>query len=120
MAVGTEKEVLFGPAKRRLENVALRWGDAKSLPFGHDLFDVVVSSFMLPHFAKEEKIDVLKEMLRVLKPGGRLGLLFGLGGFCGMYLGARTQKFVPANIIKGLLSAMLMFLAGNYIIQFIR
>ncbi len=53
-----------------------------------------------------------------IKPDWLLGLLFGLGGFLGMYLGARAQKFVPANVIKGILAAMLLLLAAKYIIQF--
>jgi len=30
-------------------------------------------------------------------PDWFLGIMFGLGGMAGMYLGARFQKFVPAN-----------------------
>ena len=31
-------------------------------------------------------------------PDWLLGILFGFGGLLGMYLGARTQKFVPARV----------------------
>jgi len=35
-----------------------------------------------------------------VSPDWLLGILFGLGGMAGMYLGARCQKFVPAKGIK--------------------
>lgn len=51
-------------------------------------------------------------------PDWQLGILFGLGGIFGMYLGARTQKYVPARIIKGILCASVLFVAGKYILGF--
>ena len=51
-------------------------------------------------------------------PDWLLGALFGLGGFFGMYLGARTQKYVPAGIIKGILCGSVLFVALRYIIAF--
>jgi uncharacterized membrane protein YfcA len=47
-------------------------------------------------------------------PDWSLGLLFGLGGTAGMYLGARCQKFVPARAIKWMLAAILIFTAVKY------
>ena len=41
----------------------------------------------------------------------------GLGGMCGMYLGARLQKFVPANALKLMLSLLLLCMALLYVIQ---
>ena len=52
----------------------------------------------------------------VISPDWALGLLFGFGGMAGMYLGARTQKYVPAKIIKWLLAAILIFTALRYIL----
>jgi uncharacterized membrane protein YfcA len=51
-------------------------------------------------------------------PDWRLGLLFGIGGFAGMYIGARVQKYVPQKAIKLLLGAIILFTAGKYILQF--
>ena len=51
-------------------------------------------------------------------PDWRLGAIFGIGGILGMYLGARTQKFVPARFIKGMLCACVLFVAGKYILGF--
>lgn len=51
-------------------------------------------------------------------PDWRLGLLFGFGGIVGMYLGARAQRYVPARIIKGILTVCILFVAGKYILDF--
>jgi len=51
-------------------------------------------------------------------PDWILGLLFGVGGFVGMYLGARCQKFVPQKSIKLMLGTIVVFLALKYIIQY--
>jgi hypothetical protein len=51
-------------------------------------------------------------------PDWALGLLFGLGGFAGMYFGARCQKHVPQGTLKLLLGLLLMLLAGHYIFSF--
>jgi uncharacterized protein len=51
-------------------------------------------------------------------PDWALGVLFGIGGFLGMYLGARTQKFVPARIIKGVLCGCVLFVAVRYVVGF--
>jgi uncharacterized membrane protein YfcA len=53
-------------------------------------------------------------------PDWALGVLFGFGGLFGMYLGARTQKFVPARVIKSILCACVLFVAFRYIIGFFR
>lgn len=47
-------------------------------------------------------------------PDWPLGLLFGAGGLVGMYLGARSQKYVPQRIIKAMLFVVLMGLALKY------
>lgn len=48
-------------------------------------------------------------------PDWLLGILFGLGGMCGMYLGARCQKYVPAKVIKWMLGGIIVFTALKYI-----
>lgn len=53
-------------------------------------------------------------------PDWTLGVLFGLGGMVGMYLGARCQKFIPARYIKWMLSGLLTFLSIKYVLDFLR
>jgi hypothetical protein len=52
------------------------------------------------------------------RPDWLLGFLFGIGGFAGMYCGARLQKFVPQKFIKLLLGLIIVFLSSTYIVQF--
>jgi uncharacterized membrane protein YfcA len=47
-------------------------------------------------------------------PDWMLGLLFGVGGMAGMYLGARCQKFIPARAIKWMLAAVILSTALKY------
>ena len=49
-----------------------------------------------------------------IAPDWRLGILFGLGGMAGMYLGARCQKHVPAHAIKWMLAGVILFTALKY------
>ncbi|HEX9021056.1 MAG TPA: sulfite exporter TauE/SafE family protein [Nitrospirota bacterium] len=51
-------------------------------------------------------------------PDWPLGSLFGLGGFVGMYLGAKTQKYVPQKFIKLIVGAAILVLAVKYVVQF--
>ena len=50
----------------------------------------------------------------LIAPDWLLGILFGLGGMAGMYLGARCQKFMPANVIKWMLAGIIVFTAAKY------
>jgi hypothetical protein len=49
------------------------------------------------------------------RPDWALGILFGLGGAAGTYVGARTQKHVPQRALELGLAAMLALLAGGYV-----
>ena len=58
-----------------LDRVQLRTGDARDLPFPSASFDTVVSMTVI-HNIKDpaERQTALREMLRVLKPGGQLAI----------------------------------------------
>lgn len=51
-------------------------------------------------------------------PDWPLGILFGTGGFAGMYLGARAQKFMPQRTIKAIIGTAILVLAARYIGQY--
>ncbi len=55
------------------ERVEVRYGDARDLPFDNASIDVVLSSWVI-HFLldPEDRLQALKEIVRVLKPGGRV------------------------------------------------
>jgi uncharacterized membrane protein YfcA len=54
----------------------------------------------------------------VTSPDWLLGFSFGIGGFAGMYMGARLQKFVPQRAIKLILGVLILYVAVKYILQF--
>jgi SAM-dependent methyltransferase len=60
---------MLAVAKQIAPDVTWQEGGAESLPFADASFDVVASAFGLPYF---DRTPALREMWRVLKPGGRL------------------------------------------------
>lgn len=62
-------------SERGISNATFQVADATDLPFTDGEFDAVFSSAMLEHVPEREK--ALDEMLRVLKPGGVIGLRGG-------------------------------------------
>jgi ubiquinone/menaquinone biosynthesis C-methylase UbiE len=65
-------EGMLAVAKRKAPAIEWRQGCAESLPFASESFDVVVSQFGLMFF--EDRRAALQEMLRVLRPGGRMAV----------------------------------------------
>lgn len=51
-------------------------------------------------------------------PDWYLGLSLGIGGFLGIYLGARLQKYLPSKIIKAILLVALLVVIMKYTIGF--
>ena len=59
-----------------LDRVEVKEGDVRKLPFADDSFDVAVSNFVVHEVSnRAEREQMLREMVRVLKPGGRLALV---------------------------------------------
>ncbi len=54
----------------KLKNVSAKLADANSLPFNDNSFDLVLADCLIQHLDKPEPI--LKELVRVLRPGGKL------------------------------------------------
>lgn len=57
-------------AARAAVSVQLDQGLANELPYKRESFDHVFSSFMFHHLNKQERENMLREVLRTLKPGG--------------------------------------------------
>jgi len=67
-------------AKKQGLDIDFRVAPVESLPFEDGEFDVVLSSLMLHHLPDDLKAQGLAEILRVLKPGGRLIAIDLAGG----------------------------------------
>jgi len=57
------------------DRIFLKQGNAKELPYPDDAFDIVYNGYMLDLIPFDGFEPILKEMKRVLKPGGKLVLL---------------------------------------------
>ena len=51
-------------------------------------------------------------------PDWLLGLSMGIGGFAGIYLGARLQRYLPARIIKLVIAIAMLIVIGKYVIGY--
>lgn len=68
-------------ARRAGVSIQLDQGFADALPYPDASFDRVLSSFMYHHLSRQVKMDTLREVRRVLKPGGRFHMVdFAPGG----------------------------------------
>ena len=65
-------EDMLAVARRKRAGVAWKSGRAEALPFAQESFDRVVSQFGFMFF--EDRVAALREMLRVLRPDGRLAV----------------------------------------------
>lgn len=107
-------EALLAIAGERAPTAELRWGDMATLPWADDSVDVVtgVNAFM---YGTE---DAITEARRVLRPGGRLGMVFwenprdfaGYFGVIGAYsppldeVAAVPVRLADPGVAEGMLS----------------
>ena len=91
---------MLAQARRRAEElgrpVTLREADAQALPFGDASFDTVVCTLSLCAIPDDRR--AVAEMIRVLRPGGRLLLLDQLADQPHTTLAARAQ---PGYLFPG-------------------
>lgn len=75
---GNHAEATAANAEREgvADRVEIRTGDARRLPFDDASFDAVVSSMTLHNIADpDERASAVREIARVLRPGGRIVVL---------------------------------------------
>jgi len=94
--------------------VDLRLAGVEELPFDDNIFDIVVSIFVLEHVKNQYK--AISEMMRVLKPGGRLWLR------CPNYLYPREYHykryyfpFLPASFNQNYLNLVSVHKTDYYL-----
>lgn len=96
--------------KSGLSNVAFRQADLLALPFDNASFDHVFVCFVLEHL--ERPLEALKELRRVLKPGGTITVIEGDHGSCYFHPETKearrawqclvkVQAFLKANSLIG-------------------
>jgi demethylmenaquinone methyltransferase/2-methoxy-6-polyprenyl-1,4-benzoquinol methylase len=85
-------------AKAGFTNVNLRQGDARSLPFDDNSFDVLFNSYMLDLIPLDDMPVVLGEFRRVLKNSGRL-VLVNMSKDRGITLWERSYRVTPARLV---------------------
>lgn len=85
-------------------------GAALTSTFATSVLGVVVYTWLAPHLVAGGESA---------SPDWLLGGLLGIGGFVGIYLGARCQKYVPERGIKLLLTGILLFVSLRYVGQFL-
>jgi len=66
------KETIIQASAFGLANFNVQMADARALPFLDEKFDCVVCVSVIEHIKGSGDIDAIKEMWRVLKPGGKL------------------------------------------------
>ncbi len=76
---GGNLDLLYSQAKAEnvADRISFQEADARKMPFEDGSFDVVLSSWALHHIAlsSQDFGDAVSEMMRVLKPGGRMVVL---------------------------------------------
>ncbi|MFH1843482.1 MAG: sulfite exporter TauE/SafE family protein [bacterium] len=81
-------------------------GSTLMATFVTSVFGVAFYQWLAPGYAASEL---------TVAPDWLLGMTLGVGGVAGIYLGARTQRFVPARLIKAGLVLILFFVAARYL-----
>ena len=68
-------------------------GDARELPFEDNSFEEILSRFFLEHVHRTDAKKALKEMVRVLIPGGKLKIIVpNIAYFCKLFTTETGQK----------------------------
>jgi SAM-dependent methyltransferase len=101
---------MLAVARQKTADVEWKHGFSEALPFDRETFDAVVSQFALMYF--EDRLAAIREMVRVLRPGGRLVVAVwasldrtpgyaALAGLLERLIGAQAADAVKAPFVMG-------------------
>jgi len=82
----------------KTERVDIREGPVSQLPFANDMFDVVTA--VETHFWWPDLEDDMREVLRVIKPGGRLIIIAEIYGGAQTRVAKMAEKYLPFSGMK--------------------
>jgi ubiquinone/menaquinone biosynthesis C-methylase UbiE len=68
--IDPSQEVIDHARRRAAANTTFSVGDAQALPYEDQCFDYVFCTLVLHHLPREDRTQALREICRVLKPGG--------------------------------------------------
>jgi len=103
-------EIARSKVTRAGQGILLNYGMVFELPYPDDSFDRVMSSMVFHHLTRENKVRSLREVFRVLRPGGELHVAdFGKPQNALMYLISLVIRCLEetSDNVKGLLPEML-------------
>jgi len=88
------------------DRVEVKEADERDIPFEGSRFDVVLSSLVIHNIPRRERARALEEMVRVLKPGGRLAIfdIWGTGDYAKAPRRLGIQEASPSYTVPLFLS----------------
>ncbi len=92
-------------AKNGYENIVLKQGDCRHLPCTDNSFDILYNGYMMDLIPADDMQGILKEMYRVLKPGGKL-IMINMSKIEGSY------SFLE-NLYQFLPKILTLYIMGN-------
>jgi ubiquinone/menaquinone biosynthesis C-methylase UbiE len=99
------QEAKYKARHDQIASIHFRLANARHLPFADDTFDAVVSMRFLHLIPEDMQEDFIREMRRVLKPGGLLILGFSspLYGLCWGLIREMQRRYVHREMAEGYL-----------------
>lgn len=88
-------------------------GDIARLPFRRDTFDGGASLHTLHHLPASEQATALAELVRCLKPGGRVGVVYSWGEHAGIARWTRPLVWLAESLLRAARSVSRRAPSGN-------